>query len=211
MQKIAIAGLSGLILCSLAACGNANQNASNPNTSNQNASKYAAYPYEATIDDNSDILILAKNEEALNRFIDKSVSAEIESTFSDCEQGTVLESGDALVIENAEFENCMGSEEYSKVHIKVRNKSGKSGTILNLNVDFIDKNGDIVSSTYPQYGSVVENGQACTMDVLFKGVPYGIRIASANITPMENNQTTNDRIEVYFESPFVAVNPNPGK
>ena len=73
-----------------------------------------------------------------------------------------------------------------------------------------DKNGDIVSSTYPQYGSVVENGQACTMDVLFKGVPYGIRIASANITPMENNQTTNDRIEVYFESPFVAVNPNPG-
>ncbi len=122
MQKIAIAGLSGLILCSLAACGNANQN----------ASKYAAYPYEATIDDNSDILILAKNEEALNRFIDKSVSAEIDSTFSDCEQGTVLESGDALVIENAEFENCMGSEEYSKVHIKVRNKSGKSGTILNL-------------------------------------------------------------------------------
>lgn len=200
MQKIAIAGLSGLILCSLAACGNANQN----------ASKYAAYPYEATIDDNSDILILAKNEEALNRFIDKSVSAEIDSTFSDCEQGTVLESGDALVIENAEFENRMGSEEYSKVHIKVRNKSGKSGTILNLNVDFIDKNGDIVSSTYPQYGSVVENGQACTMDVLFKGVPYGIRIASANITPVENNQTTNDRIEVYFESPFVAVNPNPG-
>lgn len=139
MQKIAIAGLSGLILCSLAACGNANQNSSNQNTSNQNASKYAAYPYEATIDDNSDILILAKNEEALNRFIDKSVSAEIDSTFSDCEQGTVLESGDALVIENAEFENCMGSEEYSKVYIKVRNKSGKSGTILNLNVDFLIK------------------------------------------------------------------------
>ena len=204
MRKIAIAGLSGLILCSIAACGNTNQN-----TSNQNASKYAAYPYEATIDDNNDILILAKNEEALNRFIDKSVSAEIDSTFSDFEQGTISESGDALVIENAEFENCTGSEEYSRVYIKVRNKSGKSGTILNLNVDFIDKNGDIVSSTYPQYGSVVEDGQACTMDVLFKGVPYGIRIASANITPMENNQTTNDRIEVYFESPFVAVNPNP--
>lgn len=191
MKKYIILLLSCLCLFALASCSNVDSN-----------DKFSNYPYQAELDDNNDILILAKSEESLNDFINNIVYSEINSAFSGFEEADISESNDALTIESAEFENKDSDELFSTIYIKVRNNSGQSAILLNLNVDFVDENGDIVSSTYPQYGSVIEDGQACTMDVLFEGVPYGVRIASADITTVSD-----EYIDVILETPFVAINP----
>lgn len=191
MKKYIILLLSCFCLFALTSCSSVDSN-----------DKFSNYPYQAELDDNNDILILAKSEEALNDFINNIVYSEINSAFSGFEEADISESDDALTIESAEFENKDSDELFSTIYIKVRNNSGQSAILLNLNVDFVDENGDIVSSTYPQYGSVIEDGQACTMDVLFEGVPYGVRIASADITTVSD-----EYIDVILETPFVAINP----
>ncbi len=201
MKKIKVSLLLLLCILVLVSCRD---------SGSTNESVYADYQFQATMDDNDEILILAKSESALNEFIQEIVSNEMNSDFSDLDQVYIHESSDALAVESAEFQNCDPSDPYdvySFVYIKVRNNSGQSGTLLNLNVDFIDENGDIIYSSYPQYGSIVEDGQACTMDVIFEGIPYGIRVASADITPMSNGYTSDERIEVFFETPFIAINP----
>lgn len=163
----------------------------------------ADYPYQAEFDDNGDILILAKSREALNDFIAKYAQNDINSAFSDFDEVDITESGKALIIEKAEFENGKDTDSFSRVYVTVRNNSGESVTLVNLNIDFIDENGDIVSSTYPQYGSVLDSGQACRMDALYEEIPYGIRIASANMRTLSGDKI----IDVKFDTPFIAINP----
>jgi len=194
MKNFIVLFLSVLLVCALVACGG--------NTSNTD-STIADYPYQAEFDDNGDILILAKSKEALDDFINQSIQNDIDSAFSDYEEVHSSDSNDALIIEKAEFDNGNDADSFSNVYVTVRNNSGKSGTLLNLNIDFIDENGDIISSTYPQYGSILDDGQACRMNALYEGIPYGIRIASADITTLPNENI----IDVKFESPFIAINP----
>lgn len=194
MKNFIVLFLSVLLVCALVACGG--------NTSNTD-STIADYPYQAEFDDNGDILILAKSKEALDDFINQSIQNDIDSAFSDYEEVHSSNSNDALIIEKAEFDNGNNADSFSNVYVTVRNNSGKSGTLLNLNIDFIDENGDIISSTYPQYGSILDDGQACRMNALYEGIPYGIRIASADITTLPNENI----IDVIFESPFIAINP----
>lgn len=194
MKNFIVLFLSVLLVCALVACGG--------NTSNTD-SIIADYPYQAEFDDNGDILILAKSKEALDDFINQSIQNDIDSAFSDYEEVHSSDSNDALIIEKAEFDNGNNADSFSNVYVTVRNNSGKSGTLLNLNIDFIDENGDIISSTYPQYGSILDDGQACRMNALYEGIPYGIRIASADITTLPNENI----IDVIFESPFIAINP----
>lgn len=193
MKKNVLLLLSCLCLCILAACNN----------SNGSKSISSDYPYQAKLDNNTDILILAKSKESLDDFMNNIVDNETNSIVSEFEEVDIQNSKDAIIVESATFDNKNIGEEFSTVLIKVRNNSGQSASLLDLYVDFIDKNGDIVSSTYPQYGSILEDGQACTMDVLFEGVPYGIRIASASITSVFD-----EHFDVVFEKPFVSINPN---
>ena len=72
------------------------------------------------------------------------------------------------------------------------------------NVDFIDENGDVIDVTYPSYDSVLEPGQSCRIEALYDGIPYGIRVASANMF----NSKGDEIINVKFDEPFVAKNPN---
>lgn len=194
MKKFIALTLSVLLVCTLVSCG----------SQSSTDATIVDYPYQAQFGDNGDILILAKSQKALDDFITQSVQNDINSAFSDFDEVHVVESDKALIIEKVEFENGKDSDSYSNIYITVRNNSGKSGTLLNLNIDFIDENGDIISSTYPQYGSVVDDGQACRMDALYKGIPYGVRIASADITTLPDENL----VDVKFDTPFVSINPD---
>lgn len=164
---------------------------------------YSEYPYEATVNGNTDIIVLGKSEEAISQFLVGYQDAQINSSLSGLDEISINESDSALVVEKAEFENAETPDGFSKIYITVRNQSGEDGTIVNIIVDFIDENGDILSTTYPQYGSVLEDGQSCRMEAMYEGVPYGIRVASANMTSLSGNE----RIEVVFDKAFVAINP----
>lgn len=193
MKRFTMVFIAVLLLFALSACGNASSS----------DSLLSDYQYQAHIDNNDDILILAKTQKALEEFILQSTQNEIISAFSDLDESYEIKSNDVVSIEKVEFENGKSADSYSTIYVTARNNSGKSLKLLNLNIDFIDENGDITNSTYPQYGSVLDDGQACRIDALYKGIPYGIRIASASLTTLPDD----NYINILFESSFIAINP----
>lgn len=191
MKKYVVLVAAFVLAITITACGQ------NTNTA------YSEYPYEATIDGNDEIVILGKTEQAISEFLVQLKSAEIDSALSGLDEIYITESDSALKIEKAEFENAESPGGFSSIYITVKNQSGEDGTLVNIIVDFIDENGNIMSTTYPQYTSVLEDGQSCRMQALYEGIPYGVRVASANMTSLSGNE----RIEVMFDEAFVAINP----
>ena len=148
MKKHLLLPLAVIPLLLLAACGS------------QPAAKddlTAQYPYQAEIDGNKDVLILAKSEEALNKFVEEKAISSIDAALSGLEEVDIVQDSSGLSVEKAEFENANEKNPFSHVYITVRNNTGKPGTLVNLYVDFTDENGDILNTTYPQYSGVLED------------------------------------------------------
>jgi hypothetical protein len=201
MKKFAVLFLFALLVCTLAAC----DSSTNSTVSSSADSLFAEYPCQAEFDDNSDILILAKSEEAMNDFIDQTVQNEINAALPKSDEIDVMDSDDVLTVEKAEFKNREDANSDSEVYITVRNNSGKSATMLSINADFIDENGDVIDTDSRVYYSVLDDGQACKLTTHYSdGIPYGVRVASADVTTLPDE----NQINVRFSTPFVAINPN---
>lgn len=205
MKKACILAVSLLLALALTACGNEKET-NTPSTDSTSASLTAEYPYQADLDGNSDILILAKSEEALNEFVVRNAQDKaqdkIDTALSDLDEVQSTKNSEAITIEKAEFE--FSDTSYTYIYLTVRNNLDESVSTIAPNVDFIDENGDVIDVTYPSYDSVLEPGQSCRIEASYDGIPYGIRIASANMF----NSKGDEIINVKFDTPFVAKNPN---
>lgn len=140
-----------------------------------------------------------------------SADSKRENSTNNNAESTSSVSNDYLEIENVEF-LAKDVDSLGKIAtIKVRNKSGQSFAMVDLKVDLIDENGDVVDSSTGKYNNLLEDGQACTVDIRAHGDQtniYGIRVASAYVEPMLDGQTPSNHVKnVFFSPPLVAINP----
>ena len=91
----------------------------------------------------------------------------------------------------------MDNTGFASCDITFRNNSGQRIKIISLNVAYLNENGDIIESTYPQYPSSVADGQACALKVLYKEIPHSLQVASVSYYDMKDNYE-----QLFFESPY---------
>ena len=158
----------------------------------------------ATYNDNNevntdDISIIPEQTADMDSDSNNSMYAETNKTeiVSEQDGDTTSLNKEAIVVEAIE-PHPMDGTGYASCDITFRNVSGQSLKIISLDVAFLDENGDIKSSTYPQYPSTVEDGQSCAIDVLYQEVPYSLQIASVSYYDMKDNY-----MKVFFETPYV--------
>lgn len=167
------------------------------NNSTTASNSYADYPYSATIDGIDNIIILGKTEDDISAFVgDYSTDSALSNDLSSS-TGNHNHNSDDIIIESA-TPNGFDVSGWGSCDIVFRNCSGESLKLISLTVDYLDKNNTILESTYPQYTGMLNDGQACTLNVLYQEQPYALRVSSVNAHDMEDNF-----IQIYFESPYV--------
>lgn len=135
-------------------------------------------------DDNMPITV---DENVIEKEVESSAVSREEETSSDKE---------VIVVESIE-PHPMDNTGYASCDISFRNISGQRLKIISLNVAFLDENGDITESTYPQYPGSVADGQACALMVLYQEIPRAVQVSSVSYYDMKDNYT-----QLFFETPY---------
>ena len=135
-------------------------------------------------DDNMPITV---DENVIEKEVESSAVSREEETSSDKE---------VIVVESTE-PHPMDNTGYASCDISFRNISGQRLKIISLNVAFLDENGDITESTYPQYPGSVADGQACALMVLYQEIPRAVQVSSVSYYDMKDNYT-----QLFFETPY---------
>lgn len=119
------------------------------------------------------------------------------SSSNEINEEEITSNDNIIVVESIE-PYPMDSSGYASCDISFRNTSGQRIKTITLNVAYLNEKGDIIESTYPQYPSSVEDGQACVLEVLYEEIPHSLQIASVSYYDMRDNYT-----QLFFESPYI--------
>lgn len=135
-------------------------------------------------DDNIPITV---DENVIEKEVESSTVSREEETNSDKE---------AIIVESIE-PHLMDISGYASCDISFRNISGQRLKIISLDVAFLDENGDITESTYPQYPGSVADEQACSVEILYQEIPRALQVSSVSYYDMKDNYT-----QLFFETPY---------
>lgn len=117
------------------------------------------------------------NSEELEALREENEELRQQSTMIDPTEKPVENTSKIELIEQLKEINTKAPE-YIDAYFTVKNNTGNDINTLTLNIKELDENGNIISTTHPQEGIVISDGQNVTISAVVKSDTYALQLDS---------------------------------